>query len=70
MWFTYDDEHRDFEIDPKDHEQKLKGSVSFELNIEEPPTVSLDVEVSKKKGFVYKIKQKVKDVKRNPGKLF
>lgn len=70
MWSIYEDEHRDFEQDPSDSEQKLKGSISFNLIADEPPKVDLEIEISKKKGFVYKIKQKVKDVKRNPGKLF
>lgn len=70
MWFTYEDEHRDFEQDPRDHEQKLKGSVSFNLSIDDPPRLDLEVEIEKKRGFVYKIKQRVKDAKRNSGKLF
>lgn len=69
-WFTYDDEHRDFEHDPRDHEQKFKGSVSLPFSMEEPPKVDLEINVTKKKGFIYKIKQRVKDVKRGPGKLF
>jgi hypothetical protein len=69
-WFTYDDEHRDFEHDPRDFEQKFKGSVPLPLSIEEPPRIDLEVNVEKKKGFIYKIKEKVKDVKRGPGKLF
>lgn len=69
-WFTYEDEHRDFENDPRDFEQKLKGPVSFSLDMEEPPKVDLSIEVKKNRGFVYKIKQKIKDVKGNTRKLF
>jgi hypothetical protein len=69
-WFTYDDEHRDFDHDPRDFEQKLKGPVSLPFSMEDPPKIDLEINVEKKKGFIYKIKQKVKDVKRGPGKLF
>lgn len=69
-WFTYEDEHRDFENDPRDSEQKLKGPVSFSLDMEEPPKVDLNVETKKNRGFVYKIKDKVKHVKGNTRKLF
>jgi len=70
MWSTYDDQHRDFEHDSADLEQKLKGPVSFSLDIDEPPKIGLDVEVKKKKGFVYKIKEKIINVKGNTRELF
>ena len=70
MWSTYDDQHRDFEHSPEDFEQKLKGPVSFSLDIDEPPKIGLDVEVKKKKGFAYKIKEKIINVKGNTRGLF
>lgn len=70
MWSTYDDQHRDFEHDPADLEQKLKGPVSFSLDIDEPPKIDLNVDVKKKKGFVYKIKEKIINVKGNTRELF
>lgn len=69
-WFTYDDQHRDFEHDPQDLEQKLKGPVSFSLDVDEPPKVDLDVEIKKKKSFAYKIKEKIINVKGNTRELF
>ena len=68
-WSTYDDKHRDLEHDQSDLQQKLKGSVSFSLDIDEPPKIGIDVEV-KKKGFVYKIKEKIINVKGNTRELF
>jgi hypothetical protein len=69
-WFTYDDQHRDFENDPSDSSQKLKGPVSFSIEMDGPPDVRLEVQEKKKKGFVYKIRERVKDVKRDTRKLF
>jgi hypothetical protein len=71
MWSTYDDDqHRDFEHDPGEFEQKLKGPVSFSLDVDGPPKIDLSVEVKKKKGFVYKIKEKIINVKGNTRELF
>jgi len=70
MWFTYDQEHRDFEQDPKDSKQALKGSVSFSVGVEDPPGITLEVNVKKRRSSSYKIKEKKNDVKGNPGKLF
>jgi hypothetical protein len=70
MWFTYENEHRDFEQDPRDSQQKLKGSVSFSLDMDNPPNIGLEIEIKKKRIPSYKIKERKKDVKGNSGKLF
>lgn len=70
MWSTYDDQHYDFEHDQSDLQQKLKGPVSFSLDIDEPPRIGMDVEIRKKKGFAYKIKEKIINVKGNTRELF
>ena len=70
MWFTYDDDHRDFECDQMDSGQKLKGDVTFSLDSDGPPKVDLEMTMKKKEGFVYKIKEKVLNVKGKSRKLF
>ena len=70
MWFTYEQEHRDLEIDPKDSKQTLKGPVSFSLDVDDPPEITMEVSIKKKRASSYKIKEKTKNVKGNAGKLF
>lgn len=69
-WFTYDDEHRDFETDTGESSQKLKGSVSFSVEVEGPPEVKMHVDERKKKGLIYKIRERARNVKRDTRKLF
>lgn len=69
-WFTYEDEHRDFEDIDSNSEQKLKGPVSFTVGDNEPPKVDLQVEIKKRTSILYKIKEKVTNARGNTRKLF
>lgn len=69
-WYTYEEEHKDFEQDPRSFEQRLKGHVSFSLDVHEPPKIDLEVEAKRKKGLAYKIKEKIRNVKGNTRELF
>lgn len=71
MLYTFDDsDHRDFEIDPDEEKQKLKGSIAFSMKEEEPPVVQLQIDPKKKKGISYKIRERIINVKGSTRKLF
>lgn len=71
MSFTFDEQdHRDFDPDSIEHSQKLKGVIDFSTSIEMPEPSPLEVTPKMKKQFIYKVKEKIEDIKDATRKLF
>lgn len=71
MSYTFDEQdHKDFEVDQKDLQQKLKGNVSFSVFDMEVPAIGMDIDPKRKKSITYKIKEKIINVKGITRKLF